>query len=245
MNGWTSLMITRPPGRTDSRELRYGLADLGQVHHRERADGDIDGFGLQGQRFEVAFTELALRELQARLREHSGGTIHADDAVPARREVGAVTAGPARRIEHDRGRQRIEQPVQGRLLDREKAERLVIGVRPEPVTFGDVVFGRRKRGGELGRVVDALKQGAHLVYSRPACQSIIAKRQTQQRQALDPEQQFTESRFRIHRSPPQGPPERIGSFHHLTADLPAGEAVFEGTRGHQPRRRRACPLARA
>jgi hypothetical protein len=165
-NGWTSLIITRPPGRTT------------------RASSAI------------------ARPTSGRCTSASAQTAASTDPdAKGSAQVRAVAPGSACGIEHDRSGERIEQAVHGRLLDREQAQGPVIGLWPEAVSLHQIVLGRREGRGELGRVLEAREQRADLIHPGAAGVGVSAERQTQQRQALDPEQQLAKRRFRAHRCP--------------------------------------------
>src|SRR5919106_3254131 len=87
------------------------------------------------------------------------------------------------------------------MLDREEAERLVVRLRPELVAFGQFVLGRLEGRRQLRLLVEALEQLTDLAHPRAPRLGVIAERQAQQRQPLDPEQQLTERRLRAHARP--------------------------------------------
>jgi hypothetical protein len=121
--------------------------------------------------------------------------------MPAQGQVFAVAPGPARGIEHDRGRQRIEQHAHRGMLDREQAQRPVVGFRPQRIALGRVVLGREGCS-QLRLMVEAPQQITDLAHPGGPGLGIVAEREPQQRQPLDPEQQLAKRRLRAHVTSP-------------------------------------------
>ena len=118
-----------PAAGTDHpRQLGNRAADLGQMHERERTDDGIDRGGLQRQRLEIALAKRALRQILPRLGQHRDRAVDADHPMPALGQILAVAPGPARGIQRDTGRERIEQGAHRWILDREQPQRLVVSL---------------------------------------------------------------------------------------------------------------------
>ncbi|HXH88265.1 MAG TPA: hypothetical protein VNI55_06630 [Gaiellaceae bacterium] len=59
-----------PARAQDARELAEWAVEVRQVHERDRADDEVDGFVRERQLVQVGLVELALRDLLACEREH-------------------------------------------------------------------------------------------------------------------------------------------------------------------------------
>ena len=113
-----------------------------------------------------------------------------------------MPAGSARRVEDNRRRKGIEQQVHDRLFEGEQAEGAIIRLRPEAVSFREVIFGSAGGACQVGGVVHALQEPADLVHTGPAGGGVAVGSQAEERKTLDAQQHFAKIRPRSHRHSP-------------------------------------------
>jgi hypothetical protein len=125
------------PARTqDTGELGHHRCQRRNVDQRQGADNKVHAATAQRQPVQVTQQELGRHPAQAGTRQHVRRAVHAGNPVPAGGQVLRMPPGAAGRVQRAARRQGAEDLPHDRFLDRdERIARLVVGLRPGPVTI--------------------------------------------------------------------------------------------------------------
>lgn len=190
--GWTSLMITRPPGRITRASSATVRSSAGRCTNAKAQTAAATEALATGGPVRSPSRKIVPRQLLACFRQHDQRAVDASHRMAPPGQRHAMAAGAAGGIQHRSIRQLVEQRVHGRFLDGEQAKRRIVRLGPKRVAGGDVVLRRRQGRGELG-IVKAVEQRPHLADLGFARGGIAGEGQPKQREPLGAEQQLAET----------------------------------------------------